>query len=235
MKIRLTKQPDFFIFCFYFGDEKMLINIEVPDKNDATKMITLVRYVVDRREDPTAVLFGSFVPFTGPNGHGRMLEFALGHEIKKFAIVMPLKDNSKDTERNMFSLEQKLEIAKKGANDMGFDVDVFNVETTNPLGMFRAIASKIARPVLIVGPDRKSQFEKMFITFDKKNEYITDQTNKNFGRGEILCINNRGNEETSGTKVRNSLRHKNKDVFLKLTGYDESMYDFLINIIENDI
>jgi nicotinic acid mononucleotide adenylyltransferase len=209
----------------------MLINIEVPDKNDNTKTIVLVRYAIDRREDPTAVLFGCFSPFTGPRGHGRMLRFAFENNIKKFAIVMPTKDDSKDTDRNMFTQEQRLEIAKIGAKECGFDVDVFNVETTNPLGMFREIASKIARPVLIVGPDRKSQFEKMFLTFRKENKYIVDPSEKNFGKGEMLGMIDRGDVNTSATEVRNSLKENNKAQFINLTGYSSEMYKYLKSLV----
>jgi nicotinamide mononucleotide adenylyltransferase len=209
----------------------MLINIEVPDKNDNAKTIALVRYAIDRREEPTAVLFGCFSPFTGPNGHGRMLRFAFENNIKKFAVVMPTKDDSKDTDRNMFTQEQRLKIAKIGAKECGFDVDVFNVETTNPLGMFREIASKIARPVLIVGPDRKIQFEKMFLTFSKENKYITDPNEKNFGKGEMLGMIDRGDVNTSATDVRNSLKENNKAQFIRLTGYSSKIYKYLKSLI----
>lgn len=210
----------------------MLINIEVPDRNDITKKITLSRYVIDKREEPTAVLFGCFSPFTGPLGHGRMLRFAFENRIKKFAIVMPTKDDTKDSDRNMFTQEQRLEIAKLGAKECGFDVEVFNVETTNPLGMFREISTKVSRPVLIVGPDRKAQFEKMFLTYGNHNAFITDPNEKNFGKGEMLCLNNRGELNLSGTIVRKILKDKNKVDFIKMTGYSESMYEFLIKCYE---
>ena len=134
----------------------------------------------------------------------------------------------------MFTQEQRLEIAKLGAKECGFDVEVFNVETTNPLGMFREIATKIARPVLIVGPDRKTQFEKMFLTYGNHNAFITDPNEKNFGKGEVLCVNNRGDNETSGSKVRMALQQKNEYEFLKLTGYNKLMYHFLIDIIKRN-
>ena len=209
----------------------MLINIDVPDRNDTTKTVTLSRYVIDRREYPTAVLFGCFSPFTGPLGHGRMLRFAFENNIKKFAIVMPTKDDTKDSDRNMFTQEQRLEIAKLGAKECGFDVDVFNVETTNPLGMFREIATKISRPVLIVGPDRKAQFEKMFLTYGNHNAFITDPNEKNFGRGEILAMIDRGENNTSGTDVRNSLKEKDEAKFISLTGYSNAMYKYLYKIL----
>lgn len=209
----------------------MLININVPDRNDSNKTVNLSRYVIDRREEPTAVLFGCFSPFTGPNGHGRLLKFAESFGIKKFAIVMPTKDDSKDNERNMFTQEQRLKIAKKGLKECGFDADVFNVETTNPLGMFREIASKIARPVLIVGPDRKAQFEKMFLSYGNHNNHVTDPNEKNFGKGEMLAMDERGETNTSGTEVRNALKDKDKSKFINLTGYSDKMYKYLYKIL----
>lgn len=212
-----------------------IIKIKVQDRSNPDKTIELSRYAVDPKEEPTAVLFGSFVPFTGPKGHGRMLEFAKKHGIKKFAIVSPTKDDTKETDRNMFNLKQKLDIAKHGAKDMGFNVDAFNVKATNPLGMFREIASKIDRPVIIVGPDRKAQFEKFFIPFDKRNKPITDQENKNFGKGEMLAMTDRGTSNTSGTKVRESLRNNDKETFIELTGYTEKMYNYLKKMLNESV
>ena len=209
----------------------MLVNIEVPDKNDFTKTVILKRYAIDKREEPTAVLFGCFSPFTGPKGHGRMLRFAFENGIKKFALVMPTKDDTKDSDRNIFTQEQRLEIAKLGAKECGFDADVFNVQTTNPLGMFREIASKIARPVLIVGPDRKEQFEKLFLTFNKENECVTDPSEKDFGKGEMMGMTSRGNDNTSGTDVRCALKEKDKAKFISLTGYSDKIYKYLYNIL----
>ena len=211
-----------------------IIDIEVTDKSDPSKTIKLKRYVVDPKQEPTAVLFGNFSPFTGKFGHGRMLEFAKTHGIKHFAIVSPTKDESKETDRNMFTLAQKLEICKHGAKDMGFDVGVFNVTATNPLGMFREVATKIDRPVFIVGPDRKAQFEKMFITFNKSNKAITDATDKDFGKGEMLAMTERGENNTSGTKVRQALKDQNEEEFIKLTGYSKAMYEYMISILKSN-
>lgn len=208
-----------------------IINVEVLDKNDSSKTVILKRYAIDKREEPTAVLFGCFSPFTGPKGHGRMLRFAFENGIKKFAIVMPTKDDTKDSDRNIFTQEQRLEIAKLGAKECGFDADIFNVQTTNPLGMFREISTKVSRPVLIVGPDRKSQFEKMFLTYGNHNAFITDPNEKNFGKGEMLAMTDRGENDTSGTDVRNTLKEKDKAKFISLTGYSNKMYKYLYNIL----
>lgn len=209
----------------------MLINIEVPDRNDNSKTVILTRYAIDSNEEPTAVLFGCFSPFTGPLGHGRMLRFAFEHNIKKFAIAMPTKDDTKQSDRNIFTQLQRLEIAKLGAKECGFDAEVFNINTTNPLGMFREISTKVSRPVLIVGPDRKSQFEKMFLTYGNHNAFITDPNEKDFGKGEMLCLNSRGEHNTSGTAVRNALNEKDKAKFISLTGYSNKMYKYLYNIL----
>lgn len=209
----------------------MLIDIKVPNKTDPNKTLLLSRYVIDRREEPTAVLFGCMCPFTGPLGHGRLLKFAESFGIKKFAIVMPTKDDSKDSDRNMFNQEQRLEIAKRGAKECGFVVEVFNVETTNPLGMFREIAGKITRPVLIVGPDRKAQFEKTFLTYGNHNKHITDPNEKDFGKGEMLAMTDRGENDTSGTDVRKALSDKDKAKFISLTGYSNKMYKYLYKIL----
>lgn len=211
-----------------------IIDIQVQDRADPSKMVTLKRYAVNPKEEPTAVLFGKFSPFTGKLGHGRMLTFAKTHGIKTFAIVSPLRDETKETDSNMFNSAQRLEIAIAGAKDMKFNVQAFNINSTNPLGMFREVATKIDRPVFIVGPDRKAQFEKMFITFNKSNKAITDATDKDFGKGEMLAMTERGENNTSGTKVRQALKDQNEEEFIKLTGYSKVMYEYMISILKSN-
>ena len=65
----------------------MLVDLEVPDKKNPGKTITLKRYAVDSNVEPTAVLFGKWSPFTGPNGHGRIVDFAKKNGFKKVAVA----------------------------------------------------------------------------------------------------------------------------------------------------
>lgn len=208
-----------------------IIDIKVQDRSDPTKTITLKRYGVEKDLEPTAVLFGKYSPFTGPKGHGRMVDFAKKNGFKKIAVVSPSRDKTKakdEYDANIFSPEDRLDIIKKASKDFGMKIEgIFSVKATNPLGMFREISAKIDRPVIIVGPDRESDFAKFFIPFAKDNETITDTKDKAFGKGEMMAIKSRGDGETSGTKVRKAIVDGDKEEFLKLTGYDQSMYKLM--------
>lgn len=211
----------------------MLMDIEFPDKKNPGKTITLKRYGIDPDVEPTAVLFGKWSPFTGEKGHGRIIDFAKKNGFKKVAIVSPerTKLDAKDKyDANIFSPKQRIDIVKKYAKEYvsGIEVtDIFTVPSTNPMGMFKIISQKIDRPVIFVGPDREKSFSKFYVPFDKKNVAITDTTDKDFGKGEMLVIKDRGSENTSGTDVRAAIVNNNLDDFIRMTGYKKSMFEYL--------
>jgi len=218
----------------------MLVDLEVPDKKNPGKTITLKRYAVDSNVEPTAVLFGKWSPFTGPNGHGRIVDFAKKNGFKKVAIVSPerTKLDAKDKyDANIFNPKQRLDIVKRYAKEYvsGIEVtEIFSVPSTNPMGMFKIISQKIDRPVIFVGPDREKSFSKFYVPFDKDNKTITDTTDKDFGKGEMLVIKDRGSENTSGTDVRAAIVDNNLDDFIRMTGYKKSMFVYLRKLLSSN-
>lgn len=206
-----------------------ITTITVQDRNNPTKTITLSRYVVEPKEEPTAIIFGKFSPWTGKNGHGRMLDFAKKAGIKKFIVCSPFRDETKESDANMFNIDDKIKFIKLGSKEQGFEVDVLNIHATNPMGMFRNLANdfKIARPVFVFGPDRIKSFSKFFVPYTKNAVSILDPDNKDFGKGEYLAMTDRGSDNISGTEIRKLIRINDKETFKKLTGYSDKIWDLM--------
>jgi len=204
-----------------------MIKVGVPDRDDPSKIVELNRYVIDKKEKPTAVLFGKFIPFTGPRGHGRLVEFAKKH-FDEVVIVSPTRKKSFDPNVDIFTDDQKQEIIEKATG-----LKFIRVDSSIPIRMFtRVIQEGIERPVLIVGPDRIKEFSKYFIEYDPDNPSIEDPKHPDFGKGEYFFLDSRGNEETSGTKVRKTLLDGNKEEFLRLTGYDDDMWKLMRGMLD---
>ena len=195
-----------------------MIKINVPDRNDPSKNVEINRYIIDKKEKPTAVLFGKFAPFTGRKGHGRLVEFAKKH-FDDVVIVSPTR-KKKDPKVDIFTDEQKQEIIEKATG-----LKFIRVDSSIPIRMFtRVIQAGIDRPVFIVGPDRIEGFKKFFKEYSPDNEGTEDPNDPDFGKGEYFFLEDRGDNETSGTKVRKALLDGNKKEFLRLTGYGEDMW-----------
>jgi phosphopantetheine adenylyltransferase len=198
-----------------------LKTFKVKDRKDPDKTVDIVRYVIEPKETPTAVIFGKFSPWTGPNGHDKLLEFAK-KRFKKVIIVSPTR-SKKDPKVDIFTDEQKADIIRKANNDIEFH----RIDSDIPIRMFtRIIDLGYERPVLIVGTDREKEFSKFFKEYQKNNKSIEDTTDKDFGKGEFLVVP-RSDKGTSATKVREALKNNDKDEFLKLTGYKDEMWDFM--------
>lgn len=206
-----------------------VIKIKVPDRNDPSKTVELNRYVIDKNETPTAVIFGKFIPWTGPNGHGRLIDTAKEH-FKDIVIVSPTRDKSFDPKVDIFTDDQKQEIIEKATG-----LKFIRVDSSIPIRMFtKVIQAGIDRPVFVVGPDRIKDFQKYFIEYNKDNEGIKDQKDKDFGKGEYFYATERGKEDTSGTKVRKALLDNDKEEFLKLTGYDDDIWNLMRKMLKDN-
>jgi phosphopantetheine adenylyltransferase len=188
-----------------------LETFKVPDRNDPSKEVEIKRYVLEPEKEPTVVIFGKFNPWTGPNGHGRLVDFAKKKGFKKIVIASPLKK-----EGDLFTREQKTEIIKKATN-----LEVLTVKSSIPLRMFTDLLNyNIERPVIFVGQDREKDFKKYFIPYNKNNKKVTDIEHEDFGKGEYIVS---PRNETSATLVREALLNNDDKKFFELTGYDQDM------------
>lgn len=207
-----------------------IIQMEILDRDDPSKKVKVHRYVIDPNEKPTAVIFGKFIPWTGPNGHGKLIKIA--EEIfgkDNFIIVSPTR-KVHNPKVDIFTDEQKEQIIHNAVPNAIF----LRVDSNIPIRMFTEVIqkSKIQRPVFIVGPDRIEDFKKFFIPYSPKNKGITDPNHKDFGKGEYYYIS--GEKETTGTKVRQALLQGNKEEFINLTGYNELMWDLMRRMLKNN-
>ena len=188
-------------------------------------------YYFEKGMKPLAVIYGCFSPFTGANGHGRLLEAAKQKGIKDFLIVIPGKTVSYDDDRNMFNNKQKLEIAMKGATELGYNVvDGFvNSTQTDPYRLLRGIAEHYPdrRIVLVCGPDRAEDYSKYCVPYSKNYVASLDDGKNEASKFEYIVLEDRGASETSGTKVRQSIKDNDEKEFINLTGYSHKMWDWL--------
>lgn len=206
-----------------------MIKVKVPDRNDPSKIVELNRYVIDKNEEPTAVVFGKFIPWTGPNGHGRLVELAKKN-FKNIVIVSPTREKSFDPKVDIFTDEQKQKIIEKATG-----LKFIRVDSSIPIRMFtRIIQEGIDRPVFIVGPDRINDFKRYFVEYNKDNKGTEDPKDKDFGKGEYFFAESRGKDQTSGTKVREALINNDKASFLKLTGYKEDMWNLMRQMLKDN-
>jgi len=211
----------------------MLLNeltkiFSVPNKKDPNETVNVHRYVLDPTDKPTAILYGKFSPWTGPNGHGRLLEFSKDYS-RDIVIVSP-KRAGDDPEVDIFTEDQKEEIIKKANPGIKF----IRVDSGFPPKAFSELLKMgIKRPVFCVGPDRIKDMKKYFIKFDKDNQSISDIDNPKFGKGEFIASEDRGSD-TSATKVRKALITNNKKEFLRLTEYDDDMWYMMKKMLRNN-
>lgn len=202
------------------------IKIKSTRKSNFGEMIDVSNYWFDETCEPLAVIYGCFSPFTGKYGHARLLEAAKAKGIEKFIIVSPNKKEQIDDDRNMFTLSQKVSIAKEGCLDLGYDViDARIGKWPFVLGNLNDIAAEYDhnRIVLVCGPDRAEDYGKDLMPFDEtRMEELPNARER--GKYELLVVSSRGDKNVSGTKVRETIRDNDKEMFLNLTGYSESMW-----------
>ena len=164
-----------------------LMSIEVPDRNDPSKMVTIQRYVIDSDEEPTAIIYGKFAPWTGPNGHGVLVDYAKGRGFKNIVVVSPER-SGKDDSVDIFTREQKTAIIEKATG-----CRVITVNSGYPSAAFAELIknSDVSRPVFIIGTDRIKEFSKYFIPYSKTNVGVDDPKDPNFGKGEFESFDDR--------------------------------------------
>jgi hypothetical protein len=207
----------------------MLIDHRVPDRTKDGEFVFLKRYVINKGDAPTAIIFGKFAPWTGgtlEHGHGRLIKKAQELGIHNFYVVSPYRN---EDEHSTFNTKQKDEIINRSLKSVpGYQGIIrSHKDLKNILAIFRSLIvdHSIQRPVFVVGPDREKDFSKFFIPFKIDNPAIIDSEDESFGKGEYVTIT--GERETSATKLRQALVNNNMAEFQKLSGHSEEMFKLM--------
>ena len=196
-----------------------------PNKPNYGQEITIRRYTYGPDNKPLGVLFGCFSPFTGKYGHGRLLSEARKRGITDFVIISPNKAEVLDNDRNMFTLQQKAEIARAGCEDIGYTIlDASISKSNNFLAALLDVAEEYEdrRIVIICGPDRIPEYSKKCDEFDPLNEGPEYGKEAPF---EYIGVDSRGEMEVSGSKVRACIRNNDEEGFLRMTGYSPRIWN----------
>lgn len=208
-----------------------MLEVEVPDRDDPNKTVKVNRYVIDPKEKATGVVFGKFIPWTGPKGHGRLVELAEKQFGKgNYIIASPFRKGN-NPKVDIFTDEQKAKIIETANPGVKF----IRIQGVFPPKIFTTLIydHDIKRPVLVVGPDRIEEFKKFFREYKSTNKGTEDPNDKElFGKGEYYYIS--GERDTSGTKVRDALLKGNKKEFMALTGYDQKMWDLMRSMLKTN-
>jgi len=206
----------------------MIKTITVKDRNNPEKDVVLDRYVLDKKEEPTAIIFGKFSPWTGgdlEHGHGRLIKFSKEKGIKNFYVVSPKRDETilEKNSPNIFSPEARKQIIEHSLKNIPGFLGVIQSDSNNVMGVIKHIMYLVSRPVYIIGPDRERLSQTNFIQYG--SEPIVNETDKNFGKTEAILLT--GERDTSGTKVRNSIISDDFVTFKALTNHTEQMFQFM--------
>lgn len=196
-----------------------------PNKPNYGQEITIRRYTYGPDNKPLGVLYGCFSPFTGKYGHGRLLSEARKSGITDFVIISPNKAEVLDNDRNMFTLQQKAEIARAGCEDIGYTIlDASISKSNNFLAALLDVAEEYEdrRIVIICGPDRIPEYSKKCDEFDPLNEGPEYGEEAPF---EYIGVDSRGEMEVSGSKVRACIRNNDEEEFLRMTGYSPRIWN----------
>lgn len=181
-------------------------------------------YHIDENDEVIGILYGHFAPFTGENGHGRMLKALEKIGAQKFIIATPDTKDKIDEDRCIFTTEQRKNICQKALDFLGYEGIAVSI---SPRDMPRMMArlGRLAcdkfgpnvRPVFCFGPDREDIASFLANFEDPENtdklEYIID-----YERG------------TSGTKVRQLIKDGNLEAAAAETHYPIEFIQELSNI-----
>lgn len=178
------------------------------------------------------ILFGHFAPFTGPNGHGRMVEALREKGCHKFIIAIPDSSAAFDDDRAMYTVEQRLEICEDYLKQEGLEGKAVKLRRGEPKitvksliwDAYNTFGPKI-RPVYVVGPDRAD-------LFFKNKEFGTDLSTT---FPEKLVVKDRGEGAVSGTKVRELIRNNDVEGVAAMTGYSTEIAQKLIDLRNDNI
>lgn len=173
-------------------------------------------------------LMGHFAPFTGPNGHGRMLT-RLANLTDKFIIGVPATKQPFDEDRNMFTPEQRVEIINDYLDENGFNGKAILVRPDSPARMCASVLKNAVlefgnkiRPVFVVGPDRSEMLKK----------YPDFGTDRSSTFPEKIVMADRGKNSVSGTLIREHIKKGDIKEISRLTGYSTKIAKKLVSMFE---
>lgn len=182
-------------------------------------------YKPEDGDEIVGVLYGHFAPFTGPNGHGRMLAALQSIGAKQFLIATPDSRDRIDEDRMLFTTEQRREIIQRALDYMDIDGQVVTPSPRSIDKMFDRLKRLVCdvygpktRPVLCFGPDREEEFSQCLSAFGSDD---------GSGRAEYIVDRVRG---TSGTKVRQLIKAGDIAGVEAQTGYNEEIAQMLIDM-----
>lgn len=178
------------------------------------------------------ILFGHFAPFTGPKGHGRMVEALREKGAHKFIIAIPDSTAAFDDDRAMYTVEQRLEICDAYLKSEDLEGKAVKLRRGEPKitvkgliwDAYNTFGPKI-RPVYVVGPDRAD-------LFFKNKEFGTDETTT---FPEKMVLQDRGEGAVSGTKVRELIRNEDVDGVAQMTGYPREVAQLLVDLRNDNL
>ena len=184
-------------------------------------------YTFNKSDPIVGILFGHFAPFTGPNGHGRMITTLKNLGAETFLIATPQNNKPFDDEREMFDSEQRAEIIQSYLDSEGLEGVAISYKmkrggAKSQMGPLVAKAAELfglnIRPVFCFGPDREDLASEVCNKFGE----IKDPTHC-----EYIVDYERG---TSGTKVRELIKKGDIEGIMKETGYKKETAEMLINL-----
>lgn len=184
-------------------------------------------YTFNESDQIVGILFGHFAPFTGPNGHGRMVTALENIGAESFLIVTPENNKHFDDEREMFNATQRAEIIQSYLDSEGLDGVALPYKmkrggAKSQMGPLVALAAEKfglnIRPVFCFGPDREDLAAEVCNKFGE----IKDPTHC-----EYIVDYERG---TSGTKVRQLIKAGDIEGICKETGYKTEVAEKLIKL-----
>lgn len=197
-----------------FGEKKILLNHIGP----GTELV--------------GILIGHFAPFTGPKGHGRMIEELRSKGCKKFIVGIPDSTAEFDDDRAMYTVEQRMEIVNDYLKQEGLEGKAVKMRRGDIAITYRLLIWDVyntfgsnVRPVYIVGPDRAELVQ-------KNPEFDTD-LNTTFP--EKIVMSDRGEGNVSGTKVRELIRKGDVDGIAEMTGYSKQIAQKLVDLREDNL
>lgn len=214
-----------------------LVTIKSTRKENYGEPVEVNAYYWTPENEPLGVIFGHFAPFTGKYGHARMMYEAQKYGIEKFVVVMPPSKGELDDNRNLFTDEQRVKIVKEGCKELGIDIiDCWIDEQKVPAAILGLIQRRFSnnRIVICCGPDREKSYARIAIPFSDDNKPTLDPNDPDFRKQEMIVCADRGEQEVSGTAVRELLKTGDKATFKKMTGYSDLMWNMMRNFINEN-